>query len=111
MDTNDLRIIRDRHQEIEDAIDRSRSNPPDAGRALLCQTTTDSSYPTSAGVFYAVLEVEASGTELEGATPTFAADAAGNKFFAINLGTGIPPDPTLVICRYVGGRWAFRYDG
>lgn len=111
MDTNDLRVLRDRHESIEDQIDRSRVNPPDAGRALLCQTTTKTTYPTTAGVFYAVLEVEASGTELEGATPSFTADATANIFYASNLGTAIPPSGTNFICRYVGGKWAFRYDG
>jgi hypothetical protein len=110
MDTNDLRVLRDRHEQLEDEIDRSRANPPDAGRALLCRTTSVTTYPTTAGVFYAVLEVEASGTEREGATPSFTPDGSTNAFYALNLGTGIPDSGTYLICRLVGGKWAFRFD-
>ena len=35
----------------------------------------------------------------------------GNTFFALNLGTAIPPQGTPIVATFVGNRWVFRYDG
>lgn len=111
MDSNDRRILADRHQSLEDELDRSRASPTDAGRALLCQTTSDGDYPATAGGFFAVVEVEVDGTEAEGAGASFTPADHDDLFFAFNLGTTTPPEGTYVICRFVGGHWCFRYDG
>jgi hypothetical protein len=106
---SEARIIRDRHQAAEDQIDRAPSAPPDGARSLLATTTTDVTYPTTAGVFYAVLLTDVSGAETEGATPTFATQS--QLFYAVNFGTAVPPVNTVVLIECQCGLWVFRYDG
>ena len=73
-------------------------------------TTTLTTYPTTAGVYYACNPELLSGAETEGATPTFTADT-GTVVYVLNLGTQIPPNGTKLIIHSTGGRWVFRYDG
>ncbi len=73
-------------------------------------TTTVTTYPTSAGVFYACNPELIYGNETEGATPTFTADGS-TIVYALNLGTSIPPNGTILVIHSVGGRWVFRFDG
>lgn len=77
---------------------------------MIVTTTTVSSYPTSAGVFYGCNPDVITGSESEGATPTFTADTA-TVVYAVNLGTSIPPNGTKLVVHAAGGRWCFRYDG
>lgn len=105
---SEARISRDRQQSIKDQINRSPAPPPDGARSLLVMTTVDQSYPTTAGVFYAVFETDVTGPETEGAIPAF---SAGTQFFfALNMGSGIPPQGTVVLAESQGGIWCFRYD-
>ena len=92
------------------ADERSRTpHPPAAGApALLVQTTTVTTNPTTAAAFYAVLPVAAAGTQTEGAAGSYAAGTAA--FYALNLGTGIPPSGTRLVATSVSHRWVFRYD-
>ncbi len=107
---NDSRIERDRHRTLSSELDRLDPSPPGAGAAALVQTTTISSYPTAAGVFFAANPVEIDAVESEGQTATFTADTT-QILFALNTGTSTPPAGTRVIAHGVGGRWVFRYDG
>jgi hypothetical protein len=105
-----LRVIRERHQALEAALDRSSGGQPDCNPAILAQTTTVTTYPTSASLYYACNPLSLTGTEGEGLSATSNADT-DTVLYAINLGTAIPPASTPVILHSVGGRWAFRYDG
>jgi hypothetical protein len=108
---NDLRILRDRQTAAATAIDRSATAGDAHGSAAMCViTTTISSYPTSTGVFYACNPELLTGSEFEGAAPSFSADTA-SVVYALNLGTAVPPNGTIVVIHAVGGRWAFRFDG
>ena len=59
-------------------------------------TTTVTTYPTSAAEFYACNPELLTGSETEGATPTFTADTA-TVVYALNLGTAIPPNGTKLV--------------
>jgi hypothetical protein len=108
---NDLRILRDRQTAAETALDRATAaDDPHASAAMCAITTTVTTYPTSAAVFYACNPEILGGTEAEGATPSFSADTT-TILYAMNLGTAIPPNGTIIVIHAVGGRWAFRFDG
>ena len=107
---DELRVIRDRHNAIQDDIDRLPSGDPGGSRGLLCVTTTIATYPTTASVFYAVISQDIDGAETEGASASFTSPT-GTPFFAWNAGSAIPPSGTQVIVSFVGGKAAFRYDG
>jgi hypothetical protein len=107
---SDLRVMRERQAAAADALDRA-SGAESTGSAALCViTTTVTSYPTSAGVFYACNPELIYGNETEGATPAFSADGS-TVVYALNLGTAIPPNGTILVIHSVGGRWVFRFDG
>jgi hypothetical protein len=99
-----------RQMDSDAAAERSRvSSPPTAGAAsLLGQTVAVSTYPTTAAVYYGITPVGALGTQTEGSAGTFTPGTA--TFFALNLGTEIPPVGTLILLTLAGNRWVFRYD-
>jgi hypothetical protein len=76
---------------------------------LAAVTTTLGSYPTSATSFFTCNPLIILGQEVEGGAGVVAAGAA--MFFALNLGSAIPPQGTQVLATFVGNRWVFRYDG
>ncbi len=107
---NDLRVLRDRFAALSSALDRSTTDC-DGGNAAMCVVTaTVTTYPTSAGSFYACHPELLTGPETEGATPTFTPDTA-TTIFALNVGSAIPPSGTKLVIHSVGGRWSFRFDG
>ncbi len=75
---------------------------------LVAQTTKVSTYPTAAQSFFACSPVAVFGAEVEGAQATLTALAP--IFYALNLGSAIPPMGSDVIASFVGNRWVFRYD-
>jgi hypothetical protein len=75
---------------------------------LVAQTTQISAYPTSAKSFFACSPVAVLGAEAEGGQA--ALTPLSPVFFALNLGTAIPPQGADVIVSFVGNRWVFRYD-
>jgi hypothetical protein len=107
---SELRVIRERLSIASDALDRS-SSQDDYGSAALCViTTTVTTYPTTAATFYGCNPEVITGTETEGATATFTADAT-TVIYCLNCGTAIPPSGTKVVAHAILGRWIFRYDG
>jgi hypothetical protein len=107
---NDLRILRDRQTAASTALDRAGGQDTYATAAMVVITTTVTTYPTSAAEFYACNPELLTGSEAEGATPTFTSDTS-TVLYALNLGTAIPPNGTKLVLHSVGGRWCFRYDG
>lgn len=89
---------------------RTRTAPGDTAGAASCvgQTTTITTYPTTAGAFYAMLPVMVTGAETEGTAGTLTVGTG--TFLALNLGTAIPPTGTNVVCTLASHRWTFRYD-
>ena len=104
------RIERERHQDLSDFVDRHDVVRPDGGAVVLATTTTLSTYPTVASVFYAANPTEIDGDETEGAVATYTADTS-QVIHILNQGTQVPPIGTRVIAHGAGGRWVFRYDG
>jgi hypothetical protein len=104
------RIERERHQDLSNVIDRLDSVGPNGGAVVLVTTTIVSSYPTTAGAFYAANPTEIDGNEIEGGAANYAADTT-QVIYVLNQGTQVPPVGTRVIAHGAGGRWVFRYDG
>jgi hypothetical protein len=106
---NDLRVLRDRQESGRSSLDSGLGGVEARGSsAMLAQTTTARSYPTTAGVFYAVVPCDVDATETEGAAASYSPHS-GSVAYALNLGTQVPPAGTTVVCHGVGGRWCFRY--
>ncbi len=76
---------------------------------MVAQTKSISSYPTAANRFFACAPAGVLGPEVEGGPGTVS--TTGSTFFALNLGTAVPPSGTNVLCTYTRYRWVFRYDG
>jgi hypothetical protein len=103
------RIERERHQDLEDLVDRIARGDDGAAASRLVRTTTITTYPTTAGRYYGCNPVEIDGTETEGGAATYTADT-NQVIYCLNVGTTIPPAGTNLIASAVGGRWTFRYD-
>jgi hypothetical protein len=103
------RILRSRILDAGDEIDSGYSPCPDAGVAAVGITAVTTTYPTVAGSFYAIHPAEVDGTPAEGVTATYVDDTA-STLYAFNLGSGVPPQGTRVICHYSGGRWTFLFN-
>ena len=92
-------------------LDCAAASVEQYGSAAMCViTTTVTTYPVAAGNFYACNPEILTGSEAEGAAPTFTADTT-TIVYAFNLGTAIPPNGTKLVIHAAGGRWVFRYDG
>jgi hypothetical protein len=106
---NDLRVLRDRQLAGRETFDSSLGGDRFPGSsAMLAQTTTVATYPTTAAAFYAVVPCGIDGAESEGSAATYV-PRTGSVAYAFNLGTEVPPSGTMVVCHAVGGRWCFRY--
>jgi hypothetical protein len=106
----DCRIERDRQKALAGVVDRVAAFASDGSAALLVTTTTVSTYPSTAGAFYASNPTEIDGAEVEGGTASYTPDTT-QVVYVLNAGTQIPPAGTRVVAHAVGGRWVFRYDG
>jgi len=104
------RILRSRQATIQDFIDATQgAAEAESSAAVLLTTTEIATYPTAAGVYYAAVPTEIDGVEIEGGPATY---LTGNPtYYALNLGTQIPPVGTRFVAHGVGGRFVFRYDG
>lgn len=108
INADDVKRFLTRETELNDDIDRRDLNPAFGSPSILASTTTLSLYPTSAQSYFACTPLTLLGTEKEGSpgvtTPGY------STFFALNLGTAIPPSGTQVLTTFIGSRWVFRYD-
>ncbi|MDR3639059.1 MAG: hypothetical protein P4L84_34965 [Isosphaeraceae bacterium] len=95
---------------MADSHTRAEQAPDGCTAILVCQTTKVTTYPTSAKAYYAVQAQLVGGTETEGSAGSYSSDGT-SVFYALNLGSVIPPQGTIVVCYYVDYRWVFRYDG
>jgi len=106
---NDLRIQRNRATAQDEVLDRLDDAARHGAAAIVAATTTVTTYPTSAGVFYAANTIEIDGAETEGTAASYTAQSG--IVYILNVGSQIPPLGTRVVAHAVGGRWVFRYDG
>ena len=104
---DELQILRRRHDELVNSL---IAPPVYVGEnpSCLALTTTKASYPTDAHVFFAVRRLDLLGDEVEGGPGNVL--ASPDLFYALNIGSTIPPSGTQVLVTFVGNRWVFRYD-
>ncbi len=106
---SELRVQRARLGDLEGTVDNRAPRPAGGGAAALLSLTTETTYPTTAGVYYAANFCDLGGAEVEGGTASFTSHSA--VVYALNVGTQVPPSGTKVVGHAVGGRWIFRFDG
>ncbi|WP_435011227.1 hypothetical protein P12x_002528 [Tundrisphaera lichenicola] len=84
--------------------------PPSFGApCLLAQTKKIATYPTAAGSFFACSPLTLMGLEVEGGPGSIS--VGPSTFFALNLGSAVPPVGANVLATFVDSRWVFRFDG
>lgn len=71
-------------------------------------TKTVATYPTTAGAFYAMQSAGVMGAQVEGGAGIVT--GKGDTWYALNLGSAIPPVGTKVLCTFIKYRWVFRHD-
>lgn len=105
----ELRVLRARVEALEESLARLADDSGLTGAAKVAQTVSLGSYPTGSGAMkvFAVRGVDVTGDESEGVVGTETPDA--QTFFAVNVGTGLPPVGTRLIVTQVPNLWAFRY--
>jgi hypothetical protein len=101
--------LRARGAALKEEADRLLSDQAWASPTLLARTTSLGSYPATAACYYACNPVSVLGTEVVGGSGMLAIEPG--TFFALNLGSTVPPTGTDILVTFVGNRWAFRYDG
>jgi hypothetical protein len=101
--------LRIQDASLTDSLSQVERDPSLGMPCLVAQTKVQSRYPTSAQVFYACSPLMVLGQEVEGGTGTLTAGSA--TFYALNLGSTVPPVGTSVLTTFVESRWVFRYDG
>lgn len=108
MHDSELVILRDRLASIENALDRLDSPAPQP-EPILVQTTTESSYPSAAGHYFACTPLDAGGAESEGSAVT-TTSVAVTVYVAV-LGSTKPPSGTKLLAFPCGGRLVAVYNG
>jgi len=106
-DEDEIQILLRRIAELQAQLERETIGDTSTPDTLVVQTTTVSSYPTSAQRFYAVQAVDVSGTEAENQTGSYGTPSG--TFYAFNVGASIPSSGTKLRVTLVGGFWLFRY--
>ena len=95
----------------EDAEARSRFDPGQIGGAptLVVQTVTVKTYPTVAQRFYGVKAVTILGAEVE--SQAGSVTTGSGIFYALNIGSAVPPVGTQLIATFIGNRWILTFNG
>jgi hypothetical protein len=106
---DEAKRLRVRAAARDDGLTRFDLAAADGAPCLLAQTVVVRSYPTTAASYFGCQAQTILGAEVEGGGATITPD--GGVFFALNLGSAIPPVGTTIVATFVGNRWAFRYDG
>lgn len=107
-DSDDAQRLFFRDDALANDLKRGVVDPFVGSPALLATTTTIQTYPTAVQSFFACQPVTVLGTEAEGSPGVVSPGTS--TFFALNIGSAIPPSGTQVVVCFVGSRWVFRYD-
>jgi hypothetical protein len=108
LDSDDAKRLSLRDDALTNDLKRGVVDPFVGSASLLAKTTTIQTYPTAVQSFFACLPVILLGTESEGSPGVVYPGTS--TFFALNIGSSIPPSGTQVVASFVGSRWVFRYD-
>ena len=103
------RVLRIRDEALIDLFSQGGREPSSGMPCLVARTKRLTTYPTSAGKFFACSPVIVLGPEVEGGAGSLTVGTA--TFFALNLGSVAPPQGTNVLATFVDNRWVFRYEG
>lgn len=106
---NEARTLRRRMQAVETSMSNVSDGTRVDGASFVGITTTIDTYPTVAQSYFGVFPVRLRGEIHEGTAPDI--DTGTNPVLVLNMGTGIPPEGTYVICFNSGGRYTMREDG
>lgn len=106
---DEAKRLRVRDEALLDGLSRRDRAASFGSPSLVVQTKAINTYPTTAQQFYACSPQTVLGQEVEGGAGTLSPIPA--TFFALNLGTAVPPIGTSILATYVESRWVFRYDG
>jgi hypothetical protein len=105
---DDAKRLRISDIALVDGLSQAGRDPSLGMPCVVAQTKKLSSYPKSAQQFYACSPVTILGLEVEGGAGI---TTSGNStFFALNLGSAVPPLGTNVVATFADSRWVFRYD-
>src|SRR5690349_7193338 len=106
---DELRIARQRQSDVEVRADQVNQDAPEEGSVALARTKAVGTYPTAANRYFAMSPVTVGGVEGEGNPGTFTVESG--TFFALNIGSAVPPVGTDVIVEGINGRWVFEFNG
>ena len=105
---DDARRLRVRASVLTDELKQCEFQPSFGTPSLLALTKVVKTYPTTSQCFFACQPLALLGQEVEGATGSVSPSPV--TFFALNLGTTVPPVGTQILVTFVSSRWVFRYD-
>lgn len=108
MNADDVKRLSARESALADDVKRRDSDPTLGSPSILARTTTLRAYPATSQCYYACQPLMILGAETEGGTSVVSPGYA--TFFALNLGSTVPPPGPQILTTFVGNRWIFRYD-
>ncbi len=106
---DEAKRLRVREAALVDGPGRRDRDPSFAMPCLAAQTKVLTAYPAAVQRFYACAPITVLGAEVEGGPGVVTPGPA--TFFALNLGSAIPPAGTNILATFVDSRWVFRFDG
>jgi hypothetical protein len=106
---DEAKRLRIRETALTAEFFRSLSEGASGSESMVARTVSLGSYPTTAQSYFALNPITVLGAEVEGGSATLTAEPG--IFFALNIGSTIPPTGTDLLVTFIGNRWAFRYDG
>lgn len=105
---NEARRLQRLEAALSDELQRYPSESNAGAPSLVAQTFALKTYPTTAQAYYACQPLTVLGAEIEGNQGAVSVNSA--SFFALNLGSTVPPVNAQIIVTFVNNRWVFRYD-
>ena len=106
---DEAKRLRIRDAALVDLFSQGGRDPSSGMPCLVARTKQVSSYPTAAQQFFACSPVNVLGPEVEGGAGSLTLGIS--TFFALNLGSVVPPVGTNILATFIDNRWVFRYDG
>jgi hypothetical protein len=105
---DEAKLLSVREAFFYDELKNGRPDVVGGAPSLLARTKVLNTYPSVSQCYYACEPLFLLGTEVENGPGLIS--GTSTTFFALNLGSVIPPVGTQIIAAFVGNRWVFRYD-
>ena len=106
---DEAKRLRIQDAALVDGFSQAGCDPSSGMPCVVAQTKTFATYPTGAQSFFACSPLTVLGPEVEGGPGTIS--LGSSTFFALNLGSAVPPVGSNILVTFVDNRWVFRYDG